>query len=728
MVWDVVLAAFIFPGLKFVFNEAKPAERISAVGGFIEDKPVTAIENDSFKRNVVAKEISRLISITPNQQSFAIGILGEYGSGKTSFINLINLHLPESSETIYFNPWRAEHAPNIQRDFFDLLASHLHDINPKLPAMVLNYSRKLSRVDSAAEMLINKLGFLNSLYKTENYTDDYKRINQLIKESGKKIVVTIDDLDRLYSNEIIEVLTLIRNTASFGNVFYLVAYEKQYVLESIKSLNANASHNFLDKIIQLEIPLPKRESEDLLQILEVHMQGVLSAVDMHQFKEKVIPYGFKNSFDFAYKTVFRHSRDVIKFVNAFNISYKLLKNEVLFENLFVLELVKFRYPLIYDLFYDKREDYLQLSLGRSKHQEIYELSTFKLGEKDELELVRLLDENYSKSDINLIRSLANNLFRSNRRDAEGKHSIVHPNYFERYFRYRLSGSDVSEVAFRAAIGKGMQGLRGFIDECVVGKTHKELVTRLLLEKPENRSQYELITEGLFYLGGEYVKLEGPRSFSYQDLIDTIWDYEGLVSKKYYKGDVPAFSKFLLKLFDSAAFPYLFNSELIYHVKYENREIAIPFNKLSDLQVIYFCEYVRLKGLDENAMYLLWATVENHKIPVHDQPGAYHKALRFEPGIILFLKEFIKSYDPLSFLRTSMESNIRDNNMVMIRRQILDVFDTRTEFRDLIAENVHVNADVREEYLEFFDECQLKDFNEYINFEFKTVLKPVRNDS
>lgn len=70
-------------------------------------------------------------------------------------------------------------------------------------------------------------------------------------------------MDRLYSNEVIEVLRLVRNTANFTNTIYLLAYEKSYIQKAIKEeLHVDNRIPFMDKIVQMEVPLPKREQDD----------------------------------------------------------------------------------------------------------------------------------------------------------------------------------------------------------------------------------------------------------------------------------------------------------------------------------------------------------------------------------------------------------------------------------------------------------------------------------
>ena len=237
--WDAVaigsvLSLFLCGLLKLAKKfEKEKAEEQEADKGFIEDSVVISYEDDHFKRKIAAAEIATLISETPNKRSFAIGILGQYGSGKTSFLNLINLALGDKDALkIEFNPWSAANPDMIRREFFDLLADRVAMLDRKVSSLMYAYGRKLASFDGRSQSWFNWVGFFRNQVSVQS-SGEYEQINKMLNDTGKKIVVSIDDLDRLYPSEISEVLKLIRNTANFSNVIYLVGYDREYVLSAL---------------------------------------------------------------------------------------------------------------------------------------------------------------------------------------------------------------------------------------------------------------------------------------------------------------------------------------------------------------------------------------------------------------------------------------------------------------------------------------------------------------
>lgn len=730
-VWDITIIPLVIPTLKFLF-ETELDDPLNAINvGFAEDMCINTEAGDTFKRRTLARKLAKTISITINKQSFAIGILGEYGSGKTSFIQLIRLYLDDKTTTVIdFNPWSSENTPNIHKDFFDLLARKMFEIDPKLSGLVLDYSRKLSRLDSAAEKLIKQVGFISSLFQRKGYKEDYELINDLLKKCPKKIVVCIDDLDRLHAAEVMEILKLIRNTAGFANVFYLVAYEKGYVQEAIRTVNPSAVYSYLDKIIQLEIPLPKREGDDLLVLLKPRLKNLLSANHLSELDE-VIRYGFKFQSEFAFPMVFRNSRDVIKFYNSFSITYDLLGNEVVFGNLFVLELLKFRFPLIYDRLYERPKDMLFSKPHRSTHDERYELRTIKDGEVENL-MIRagLKEQKYADNDIDLICSLVKNLFNPNISGSKDqKNSIIYPMFFERYFRYRISGKEISEKSYQDALTGGLDSLTEYIDQCVDAGMHEQINDRIFQEKTEHRSKFEFVIAALFYLGPKYVALNGVTSFDNPALLNKLWNIDGHLTRKYYNGNEQQYANFLNKLFVEAPSPYLFHNQLIFNLQKEPERLPISHSQLMVYQINYFKGLVALEGLSKDALWIMWGAREYTLIPDPNKPGSGNvvRDWKFAEDIIPLIREYVRTKDPFYFLADSIERDITDTNSSMVSKKILGIFDTPQDLQKLAEESTFIPPDIKNEYLRFFDLCATVQFSRNVPFIFTTRLKYKRNE-
>ncbi|GEM_PF-1663405 len=733
-IWDFPLISLVTATILSGIRRKPVAEKLFPEDqGFLEDNPITTDEEDSFNRGIMAKQIASHILKTKNQKSFAIGVLGEYGSGKTSFLRLIVNKMDKSKvEIVHFNPWSSENASNIPKDFFDVLSEKVVSLNSNLSSLIYSYSRKLRRVDDVSNSLVNRLGFIDSIYSRSSQSTAHEQINKMINATGKKIIVVIDDLDRLYNDEIMEVLRLIRNTADFSNVFYLVAYDKAYVLEAIKTLNRKGNATYLDKIFQLEIPLPKREVDDLINILIEHINKDINELDLESFEERIIHYGIKNPYEHSYGKVFRNFRDIVKFVNGFRIAYNLLRGEVDFENLFLLELIKFRFPAVYDLLYEYSDNFLYLKYSGASHQEYYCIRYHDKQTGDNKRTTQLYKHltdlgDLNSFDIELIDVMFRRLFSADEYSLPRvQNAISYPLFYQIYFKYRISAYDLSEKEFSYAIKSGGKELYKFISTCVSKGLHKSILTRLLQEKPKDKRSFKTLISTLFYLGPKYVAKTSSTSFNYQELRYLILDYRGSVIDTFFDGDKESYKRFISNFFSTAQPTFLFENQLIYDIKHHNDDFIIPVNELVDYQVGYFKTYIDAYGLDKNAVWMLYGIRHEYTEPA-PEPGMVYSKWHFEEKVILILKNHIKNKDPKYFLIDSIKTEIHDRALVGIVPQIIDMFENPNELKGIIEQNPVLDEKIRSEYLVFFDKCAEVSFSHYVKFNFQTELKPKSNN-
>ncbi len=733
--WDLfAFASMLLLPLNYALNRRKSDYEIINTEGFVEDNAVTNEKDDHFRRNIAAKEVARLIMLTPNKKSFAIGILGEYGSGKTSFLNLLlGEFTGDNVLKIAFDPWSAGNPETIRREFFDLLASKVAEVDMRVSSMIYSYGRRLAGFDARSLSWLNWLDFLGNKGTVQG-SGEYQRINEMLQASGRKIVIVIDDLDRLYPTEIMEVLKLIRNTANFSNVFYLVGYDKRYVQGSIRTLNDAGSLNYLDKIFQLEIPLPKREEDDLLNTLKERLKEMVTPEHYEVFENIMIPNGFRSRYEKAYSGILRQGRDVVRFINGFKIIYRLIGEEVDFECLVLLELVKFRFPAIYELLYAQHNVFLNEQPLRSSHQQYYSPVMVRAeGSSKRSDEVSLFKKHIEKlgwlsdEEVSLLDGLFMAMFKGSQyHHPDSKNSISYPLYFEIYFRYRLSQRDLSDKDFKAAMVSGH--MREYMDYCASHGLHRELMVRLMQEDiNKDRRTFEQVIHWIFSFGRTYVQKEGKFSFDYEALVDKIYNYHNHTTDKLYKKDLDAYKRLIDHLFAAASAPFLFENELLYHLKKKGEGFVLSLAEMTAHQYSYFTRMATSgHGLSEDTLWLFYGAREHYRVPA-DERGAYYEKWRFEPTLAVKMKVYLAEKDPKEFLKFSIQRDMRNRSMVYIHREVMELFDEPAEYRRLVAGNPELDEEIQREYLELFDKLVETDFKQYAEMELKTDLQKPERD-
>lgn len=165
----------------------------------LSDNPIKTEHEDLLRRVPLAKKIASLISQYTEHESFVIGIDGPWGSGKTSFVNLINEQL-QTDETILlieFNPWNFSDQNELIKEFFSGLLVHLNKyVKNKKAATnkVLEYAGRLTKgIELSVEPEISFMGLIKlKVGKMRKAIGDKalegyrKSVDDLIKETGKK--------------------------------------------------------------------------------------------------------------------------------------------------------------------------------------------------------------------------------------------------------------------------------------------------------------------------------------------------------------------------------------------------------------------------------------------------------------------------------------------------------------------------------------------------------------
>jgi hypothetical protein len=228
------------------------------------DIPERDIKKDKLGfASYVDKLAKHIVELHKNEKSFVLGIEGGWGSGKSTFTNFLKNEIAkdETITTIEFNPWMQKDPNAIVRDFFNRLAECIPSI--ELRTKFLNYGRTLAKIEGLG--IAGKM--LDHFCAEPDLKSQQDKISSILEELDLKLVVFIDDLDRLDKNELMAVLKLIRNTGDIYQTTYILNYHREYVEKNLENYfgDRNIGETYLDKIINVEYKLPK--NTDLMHLL-----------------------------------------------------------------------------------------------------------------------------------------------------------------------------------------------------------------------------------------------------------------------------------------------------------------------------------------------------------------------------------------------------------------------------------------------------------------------------
>ena len=703
----------------------------SGQSGFIEDSSIEEEKYDTFERLEIAKQIAYQISATDNCQAFAIGITGTYGSGKTSFLNLISSTLKKEIHApliVHFNPWDASTSENIQKFFFDELSVALAKEDSALSSRLYSYYRRLNGKSTFVGDLINNLRDLFIVFD-KKLDDEKAKINEMMKDLPRKVIIIIDDLDRLHNDEVIEVLRLIRNTANFRNVIYLVAYDRQYVEHSIKALNEGSYKNYLDKIFQIEIPLPKSENYIISSALIEELQHIIKPEELDYVRDKFVLRNFDSEYDEAISAAFNNKRDVIRFVNSFSIAYKMISDEVDFVQLLYIQILKFRYPVAYSTLYDRRQEVLAVS--GSSYLNIKSYSLHKDSEKSsgDYTILNLLKVDLTDYELTQVKYILNHLFSLNLtlRYKDKTRTITNPEVFDLFFTGRLSSIGLSESAFVQNISKDVKEIETYIDEQLDTGKHKLLLHRILAMKENefiNKNNYEQ----LWYIfvqkvAPAYINKEGSGSIPFDKFIFIHFDYADHIIKKHYLNNVKEYGNHLKKLLSFHKESYIFISEIARKLIIRNGKANI-FPKDYFLQIQLDC---LINGLEDNpsiitpeVVWLFWGIREYHSSnKEYEEKHNQEIIWNIHPKAVEILRPYLNTKDLRHLLQSLISKDMYNDSQYGLHDKLIeDVFKDSFWLKEILKSNEHTDGDIKNEFWEFIHKYESA--KKTVEFEFKKL--------
>jgi predicted KAP-like P-loop ATPase len=314
------------------------AKKVEPRGLVAADQPISSSTQDRLNRTGFAGEIAKAILGLKTEESLVIGIHGAWGTGKTSLLNLIREQLEQSSARppliVSFNPWDFSDQGQLTGQFFDQLATflRLHRTSPvleKVADTVLQYGQLL---DPIARFLVPRvtegtkfgLKLIERLKPRKRTAMDLKEeINSALRRSGARLIVMIDDIDRLNRTEIRQAFQLVKINANFANTVYIVAFDVKPVERALRSVAPASPRQYLDKIIQLAFTLPPVSEAKLTEILITKFNETFSDFGIRE----IDPQRFGNMFHSGFRANFHTLRDMNRYLNVYRFALGLIQED-----------------------------------------------------------------------------------------------------------------------------------------------------------------------------------------------------------------------------------------------------------------------------------------------------------------------------------------------------------------------------------------------------------------
>lgn len=447
---------------------------------FIADKPVAEEKDDKFQRYSFSKGIANSIVSRKTADSIVIGLYGIWGEGKTSIINFVKEEISLYHSDIVqvtFNPWRFPDEAALLTSFFNALGNALEKSlstgieNRKKPNWFHKRKGSLKTSGETIGEIFQEYGKLVSIFNASdtvetlgkaisNITVDTlrERIEAALEKNKKRVVIFIDDIDRLDRSEIHSIFRLIKLTADFAYTTYMLAFDEKMVSAAIGGKfgtgDQKAGANFLEKIVQVPIRIPLANKIALRNYCFDFISQALEAAQVVLSDDERTEFG--NKFTLHFLNQLTTPRLAVRYGNAVTFSLSLLKGEINHVDLLLIEGIRVFYNDVYefirsqpDYFIGTYKGHVGINYENDKAESFKKFFTdvcngYTPDIKSDVEgllrhLFPVLGEVWRN--VSFPRSQQN----GNEPRAEKRISTLQ--YFNRYFSFAVEVGDISDVAF-----------------------------------------------------------------------------------------------------------------------------------------------------------------------------------------------------------------------------------------------------------------------------------------
>lgn len=350
----LIFALIVADAVRWLFNRNDKPKLIDAKPFTIDT--VSPHQIDAVRAQYADEFMLKFQAIDNFDDSYSVVFYGKWGSGKTVFLRHIETKLREKNQkVIWFNPWKCQSIQQINIDFFNLLTDVLSQYDSSLAKPILKYSDLLDSVE--APKIVEYI--INLFSSQEDSMSELKdHIIKSLSKSRVPIYILIDDLDRMDADEILTVIGLLRNTANFPYLKYVVGCDRDYLLEKLKE--KNIEQDYLQKIFMAEFYLPE------IFVIYPYYEECRKDIEqmtkddpVHNFFE--VLYGDKPS---IINQVLGNVRQAKRFARELALDWEFAKKnstgrqrEILFEDYFWIELLKYHNQSDYDRLQNTPSDF-----------------------------------------------------------------------------------------------------------------------------------------------------------------------------------------------------------------------------------------------------------------------------------------------------------------------------------------------------------------------------------
>lgn len=321
---------------------------------FRPDLPIRSSTDDLLARASFSRALADAILSYGSTDSIVTALYGAWGSGKSSVVNMVVERIDEvssrmSAETqpiiIKFNPWNYSDQSQLVGQFFRSISVALKrgDLSAdarkageqlevyseffKPLALIPEPTGLLMIFATAASFVLKKVGIAASGWgrlKSKDLDQIRRDLDDLLVKQQRKIVIVVDDIDRLNNAEIRQIFQLVKALGDFPNTVYFLAFDRDIVVKALAQVQEGSGDEYLEKIVQIPFQLPSISRVEVEKVLFGQLDELIGDIPQERWDQTHWGNVYQGALRFFFGTI----RDVTRYINSLRFSFGMVKDEL----------------------------------------------------------------------------------------------------------------------------------------------------------------------------------------------------------------------------------------------------------------------------------------------------------------------------------------------------------------------------------------------------------------
>jgi hypothetical protein len=319
------------------------------------DNAIKTRDADRLGRSQFADQLAAALLSEAADEGLVAALVGPWGQGKSSVLNMVKERLEGDHErtVLMFNPWMFAGQAQLISAFFEQVAGQLRlkgKAEQALADRLIGYGQALSPLVfvpvagawlGRAGAVATAIGRARSASKQPDPVEQQRQaIEAALSKLTEPIFVFIDDIDRLTAREIRDMLGLVRLTAHFPKIIYLLAFDRAKVERALDQDGLEGGRNYLDKIVELSFDLPTTSPYALWNLLIEGIDQAISGIRTGPFD----PDRWQDVAARILGPLLSTPRDINRYLAALPASLRMIGEEVALVDVLALEAIRLRLP------------------------------------------------------------------------------------------------------------------------------------------------------------------------------------------------------------------------------------------------------------------------------------------------------------------------------------------------------------------------------------------------